>query len=310
MRWNPGYVMQVIFVVNLAISVLYLIWGIALKPSRKNKPTNSRTRYYIITIIMILCPVVGILFFSGSYLLFCFFFHGKVDLSDVIFSKERVVMHQKAEEEREINMVPLEEAIAISDKESLRRLMINVLKGDIQKSLAAIALALNSEDSETSHYAATVLRDELNDFRISVQKIYLEIKKEDKNRIAYAVMLLDYMNCVLEQKVFTDMEQQSYVYIMEEVGEILYQNNKQKMKNEYYEWICLRLLEIKDYDKMEVWCLRGKEEYPKELSSYTCLLKLYFTTQEKDKFFRTMNRLKESYIVLDNETLELIRTFS
>ena len=46
--------------------------------------------------------------------------------------------------------------------------MLNVLRGDVSQSLAAISLALNSADSETSHYAATALRDELGRFRDTV----------------------------------------------------------------------------------------------------------------------------------------------
>lgn len=61
-------------------------------------------------------------------------------------------------------MAPLEESLAVSDKRNMRMLMLNVIRGDMQKSLESITMALNSEDSETSHYAASVLRDELNDF--------------------------------------------------------------------------------------------------------------------------------------------------
>lgn len=82
------------------------------------------------------------------------------------------------------------------------------------------------------------------------------------------------------------------------------------MKSRYYEWICLRLLEIKEFQAVEEWCQIAINQYPKELSSYTCQLKLYFTMQEKTKFFEVMNQLKQSNIVIDRETLELIRTFS
>lgn len=101
------------------------------------------------------------------------FFRQNVDLEDVIFSKERVKTHLRADEEREGNLVPIEEALAISDKDSLRTLVMNVVRGDVQNSLASISLALNSEDTETSHYAATVLRDALNDFRKRAQELYL-----------------------------------------------------------------------------------------------------------------------------------------
>ena len=37
----------------------------------------------------------------------------------------------KADEERERNLVPLEEALAVSDKKNLRMLMLNVIRGDL-----------------------------------------------------------------------------------------------------------------------------------------------------------------------------------
>ena len=108
--------------------------------------------------MMFLCPVVGPLFFLAGLVFNKVFFRQNVDLEDVIFSKERVKTHLRADEEREGNLVPIEEALAISDKDSLRTLVMNVVRGDVQNSLASISLALNSEDTETSHYAATVLR--------------------------------------------------------------------------------------------------------------------------------------------------------
>ena len=45
-------------------------------------------------------------------------------------------------------------------------------------------------------------------------------------------------------------------------------------------------------------------------TAYTCRLKLYFTMGEKEKFFEVLQELKESDIIIDNETLELIRIFS
>jgi len=61
---------------------------------------------------------------------------------------------------------------------------------------------------------------------------------------------------------------------------------------------------------MELWCDRSRELYPRELSTYTCQLKLYFTIEDKVKFFDVLNRLRQSDIVIDKETLELIRIFS
>lgn len=299
-------VLSGILIVNFIVALLYLIWGI-----RKKKADYGRGKYGIMFGVMILCPVVGILFFSVGYLLFRLLFKQTADLEDVIFSKERRAMNEKDHDiEGKLNLVPLEEAIAVSDKSSLRDLMLNVIKGDVQKSLAKIALALNSDDSETSHYAASVLTDELNGFRENVQKIYRGIQAEGEDRSEYCTILLEYMNDVLRQKVFIPAEQKYFAGIMEEAGNYLYVNDQARMTAGYYESICLRLLEIGDFKRAEMWCGRITRACPDELISYTCRLKLYFTRQARAEFFQTLDELKHSNITIDNETLELIRVFN
>ncbi len=291
-----------LFILNTLIVIAYIIPNLIEK--------EDRSRGYIIkALIMFICPVVGPAFFFISQIFYIIFYKSEADLADVVFSKERIEAHLHADEEQGLNVVPLEEAIAVSDTGSLRLLVMNVVKGDIQKSLSSIALALNSEDSETSHYAASVLQDKLNEFRVNVQKIYIEIKRAGKDQAEYAAMLLDYMNHVLEQKVFTDMEQLSFVKMMEEVGDILYAKEKERMTSSMFENLCMRLLETDDFSYCQKWCERGKKEFPNTLSSFTCMLKLYFMSGQKEKFFMVLDELKNTNIVLDNETLELIRTF-
>lgn len=298
-----------LLIINLLVVLIYIIWNLLKK--------RARSRSFMIkTVVMLLCPLVGPCFFIFGYLLYGLLFSQQVDLEDVIFSKERVTTYMHADEDRERNMVPLEEAIAITDRGSLRELMMNVVRGDIQKSLAAISLALNSEDSETSHYAASVLQDSLNDFRATVQKNFQQIQEEneeedkDPDLIAEHTMILqDYMNQVLAQRVFTDMEQKSFAEMMDRVTEIGFEANRNYMSSANYENVCLRLLEVEDFANCRKWCERAVEQFPNTLSSYTCQLKLYFTSGERDDFFRVMKELRSSNVIIDNETLELIRVF-
>lgn len=285
------------------------------KPAEKTEEkaeTNKHNSVWLRAVVMFFCPVVGPGLFFFSHVLFKLFFSAPVDLEDVIFSKERVRTFLHADEDRERNIVPLEEAIEITDADELRNLMMNVVRGDISKSLASIALALNSEDTETAHYAASVLQDALNDFRFQVQKqskLVLSEEEEDVNRVSYAEALIDYMNQVLEQKVFTDMEQKSYVDTMDKVCGVLYDKGRDHMTSAQYEAISLRLLEVEDYDNCRKWCDRAEYQYPNTLSTYTCQLKLYFNSGQKDRFFEVMEALKHSAVVIDSETLELIRVF-
>ena len=308
----------IVWIINFIISVLYYLWGaLFYVPTRERQDKDeaeylhdNRRTYLIRVIVMVLCPIIGPLFFLISHLIYMTIFRQEVDLEDVIFSKERVKTNAKADEERERNLVPLEEALAVSDKKNLRMLMLNVIRGDLQDSLESISLALNSEDSETSHYAASVLRDELNDFRVKVQKIYTDINEEKPEHTDSEEMLIDYMNRILCQKVFTEIEQAKFVNIMVEAAESIYQKNASRMLPQRYEAVCLRLIEQNQFEQADLWCERLAKQFPDELVAYTCRLKLYFKENDRDRFFLVMDQLKKSDIIIDNETLELIRVFS
>ena len=312
------YIFLIVVIINTVTAVIYLLWGILLVVPVKEQQTekewermfDNRRAFLIKFFVMLLCPVIGPLFFIISYLLDKILFWTAPDLEDVIFSKDRVKIQLKADEERVRNMVPLEEALAINEKKDLRTVMMNMVKGEIQDSLAAIALALDSEDSESSHYAASVMTDELNEFRRRVQALSWEILQEEEDETEYEEMLIDYMNKVLKLRIFTIIEQRRFVHIMADTAEKLRQKDQSKLKEEQYESVCLRLLEIEDYTDSEKWCAWLAEQYPERLSAYTCRLKLYFTLQNKEAFFTTLNDLKKSDVVIDRETLELIRVFS
>lgn len=308
----------IVCLVNAAISVLYLVWGICVAVPAKNAAQgeenpvlhDNRRAYVIRFIVMLLCPVTGPLFFLGSHLLFLLFFRREVDLEDVVFSKERIHQHLKADEERERDIVPVEEALAVSDQKYLRGLMLKVLRGDIQESLEAITLALDSEDSETSHYAASVLQDELNEFRTYVQKLYVEMQHEEEDETDCEEMLIGYMDAVLKQKVFTGVEQSQFVEMMDEAAQELYRKDIAKMTPAYYEAVILRSLELKLFEQAGVWCQRLEEAYPDQLTAYSCRMKLYYTEGKRKQFFEVLDQIKKSEIVIDSETLEFIRIFS
>ena len=133
-----------------------------------------------VTLIILAIPVTISVVVLLARLLKVIFFHGEVNLEDVIFSKERIRQVDKSNMEQERNIVSIQEAVAVSNYKSQRELMMNILRKDTSQSLGSISYALNSEDTETSHYAATALRDELGDFRSNVLKLYKNVKKGEK----------------------------------------------------------------------------------------------------------------------------------
>ena len=302
---RSGIIFLIILILNALIAAGYLIWYLIFK-----KDTDNRKQYVMHTVIMLLCPVVGILYFFLAFLKYHFVNLGERDLTDVEFSKKRHVPRVKADEERERNIVAVEEAILVSDQEKKRINMLNVLLGETEESYSAIALALDSDDSEVAHYAASFLQSKMDTFRENVRKTQQNIAESDiqeEECQEQVLELIKYMNHMLKQKVFTRVEQVDFVEQMEQLCETLFQNARNKMTQKCYESIMGRMMELQEYEKAELWGDRFCEQYPNLLASYTFRLKLYFETKEKDKFFEVLDQLRASPVVVDNKTLELIR---
>lgn len=295
----------ILLVLNTLVAIAYLIWWLIFK-----KDTDNRKQYVMHTVIMIICPIVGPLYFLCAFLKYRFIKFGDRDLSDVEFSKKRRKARVKADENRERNIVSVGEAILVSDKEKKRANMLNVLLGETDESYAAIALALDSDDSEVAHYAASFLQSKMDTFRDNVRKTQQLIDEgdiEDEQCRKLILKLIRYMNHMLKQNVFTRIEQTDYVMQMERLCENLFQNARQSITNESYEYLIGRLMELKEYEKAELWGNRFWEQYPDLLASYTVMLKLYFETSRKDEFLKVLSALRQSSVAVDSQTLEIIR---
>ena len=311
-----GFVL--LWLLNLLVSVIYLLVGaLVISPMRTRKERkakaevchDNRRTYLLRFLVMVLCPLVGPRFFLFSYALFRLPLWMQAKLEDVVFSKERVKTHLKADEERERNMIPLEEALFVNKSKDLRLVMMNTIRGDVHAALGVILLALNSEDSETAHYAASVLSGELDNFRTRVRQLRRAISAEEEGETDGELELLPYMDGFLRQRVFSALEQKKMVGVMAETAQTLFDKDPFRMTETLYESVCLRLLEAEDFEESERWCERLATQYPDCLASYTCRLKLYFSTKNREAFFDTMAALKRSPVVIDNETLELIKVF-
>lgn len=304
----------VVIVISTLLDVLYLFWSL-----NKNRAYEQRNmdgdfddkRTWMIFWMMVATPVIGPIFFGGAKLFRYAFFRSKGNLEGAAtFDKTRVESRNPANLERDMNLVPMEEALAVSDKGGLRSLMLSVVKGDVTQFLSSIAKALNSEDTETAHYAASVLRDEINNFSAHVTETLNGIKEADTiEKVALCQHLLAYMNVFLEQNVFVGIERENYVTTLEEVGETYYTTAQAEMTVEEFSWIVTQLMNVGRIEACQKWCDRMFEMYPTSLQTYSDRLKFYFKTDQQEAFFETLKGLRESRIGVDKETLEIIRMF-
>ena len=290
-------------ILNLVVVAVYLVVQLLLGQ-------NARKSCLLKAGVMILCPVIGPLCFFVSYVVWLFS-RQSVDLEDVIFSKERVATYRVPEENKEMNMVSMADALVVSDRENLRNLMMHVVCEDDGESLAVIRQGLQSDDSETSHYAASVLQDKLGAYRRRVQSEYLQLQEteDEEVRANQAAKLLEYMLPMLKRDVFGVVELSGFVKKADQLADILTASEETWIDVYTYDDLFHVAMAAKEEAIAEKWCDRLVATYPDTQNAYACRLQLCYQQGRREEFRETMDALKRSDVVVDSQLLEWIRVF-
>ena len=171
-----------ILIINALVTLVYIVFNLFRGKKRRNS-------FLFKSLLMLLCPIVGPVYVLFSRVLMFIFFRKPVNLEDVIFSKERESILVNAEEEKERNIVSITDALIISGKEDSRDLLLDVIKRTPRTTLRSIAQALDSTDSELSHYAASIIQAEtakihkyVQETRNRILALEAELQKRESNR--------------------------------------------------------------------------------------------------------------------------------
>lgn len=296
-----------ILIINFILAIIYLVWGV-FRLKNKKKDRGHRAKYIMLSFIILICPLVGVLFLTFSHCLYILFSKRNVDMRDVSFAREKIKVYVEADVERDINMAPMHEVLLVSDTKRRRKMLLDVLKKDVRKSLGTIAMALENPDSETSHYAASVLMDALSEFKGTVQNMLVK-QKNDPEDYELGMLLFEYISKVLIQNIFSEEEKRSYVYTLEEVAENIFRYYPDRMEGWQYRRMIDFLVEICEYPIAEKWAKRAMKYRDNQLDIYIGCLKLFFSYGDRDAFLDCINRLKKTGIVINKETMDLIRIF-
>ena len=300
-------ILIIILIINLIIALVYLFWGL-VRLRDKEKDRGHRAKYFMAAFVMIACPLIGPLFFGFSHFLYILLAKRNVDMSDVSFDRSKMKNYTPADLDRDINIVPMQETLVVSDVRRRRKMLLDVLKKDIRHSLGAIAMALDNPDSETSHYAASVIMDVLSEFRGNVQNMHNKLR-EDPEDFDLASLLLAYINDVLRQNILTGDERRTYTYIEDEIGDTMFRYHPEQIEGYQYRHLMEDLVTINEFSVADKWSRRALKNRDYQLDTYIGCLKYYFAYNDRDAFMKCLDQLKASGIVVNKETMELIRMF-
>lgn len=292
-----------VLIINTCFALLYFIYrGIIKKEYRKA---------VLLMVFMVFTPVVGAAFLAGSELVNILLFRKRDNLlneEELSFSKKRTRMIISDDIERESDRVPIEEALLISDTHNRRQSFLELLKrSDVEEYMPGIQAAMAQEDSEVVHYAASYITDTLAKYK-ETEKQLRDIYEESKD-IQALVIYLQFCNNALHKRIFSEPDQRIYLNYYDGYLEELYLTDRTKVDGNMLADAIAFWNDCKEPVYADKWLERGEEYLDSELPVAKEILKYHYRNKNKKKFMETVERIKNSSLVLDGELLEWIRFY-
>lgn len=276
--------------VNFIAALIYLI---------RNRRGGAVS--FVLFLLFLAVPILGILMYYMPIWAFRIL-HGKklYEVEDLILAGEDEVYDERPDMEREMNMIPVKEALAVNDAEEKRKFILNIIKEDLDTNYKTILPALKDSDSETSHYAAAAVMEIQRRRRKKVEDEETLVKEEGKSKKELLEALEDYIESDILTSKDLAVSKERYITYMEEIDE-----NELADSNYYLKQISY-LMDLKRYKEAEDIAKRRIDKEPTE-KIFEKLLELYYLTGRRDDFDQTMKEIKKAGIVLSPRGLERLR---
>lgn len=109
---------------------------------------------------------------------------GKTDrdiFADREFHLQTASVHAMVEVEKELDVIPVEEALVMNEHADRRKVMIDLLKLDAMQHIDLLQKAVSNEDSETSHYAVSAIVEVKRNLTLAMQRLSVQYEADKSN---------------------------------------------------------------------------------------------------------------------------------
>lgn len=283
--------------VNFALAVLYAI----IKGIRRDGGGALIALYFIFL------PGIGFLIYFLPGLLQTFFERMGVDQEAILIRAFEVDLQREHPDVREaLNVVPVEDAMAISGNTEKRALLLKQLKKDLSENYRILLAAEQDEDSESAHYAA-VAKTEI--YRIH-QTRWLECRRDyvkdpgnpEKYHTACAALTE-----MVENGVLSSREQSAYRKRLCDLVQKQIDVSESEVFPEEYEKYLASLAALGRYEDAELLWQKYADRMRSE-AAYRDMLNMYYRTGERYKFEGILDDLRKNrQVYLSPKGLEQLR---
>ena len=289
-----------LLIVNLIGAIIYLILHLK-KGDRKRGVVNAA--------MFLIFPIVGEVF------MFLAWGMGEVikilkdqglNMQELSFSKKRMKLLTDGDIEKELNTVPIEEALIVADRKEKRSTFIDVLKSDdYENMMGQIHEAVENDDMEVSHYAAAFVTDSVAKFK--KKEAEFRKKVDDEGSLDDLVEYVRFMEENLKPELFSIVELKVYVELMDKAAFILYEKDPDRLNDGTMTQIVELWELIGDDEKIQPWIARARVRFRNSLECFKLCARYYFRHGDRDNLKEIMNEIKRYSVPLDSEALGWIR---
>jgi hypothetical protein len=209
--------------------------------------------------------------------------------------------------EEEVNLVPIQDALLLNENKIKRKLLIHSLKENSIQNTKILEKALQNEDSETSHYAASAIMEMKRRLQNSIQELGVQLNEcpEDVEIMStYAEVISQYLKSgFLDEGRFKYFESLLST-ILEQIitsGHGQKQHYVDKINND---------LSLQQYEKAAYYCDKFMEEHPHEEMAYIMAMKLHYSLRNSNQLQRIISTLKKQPVSLSPNALRIVRFWS
>lgn len=252
-------------------------------------------------------PGLGFLIYFLPELIQTFLERAGVDREAVLthaLEIERQPEHPDVQEA--LDVVPVEDAMAVSGNAEKRALLLKQLKKDLKENYKILMAAEQDEDSESAHYVAAA---KMEIYRLQ-QARWLECRRDyeqdpdDPEKYHTVCTILSEM---LDSGVLSDREQNAYRKRLCELVHRQIEAGEGEVSPGEYEKYLNALVELgRNRDAELLW--QGHAKRMQSEAAYQDMLKMFYQAGERQKFEEILNDLRRNrQIRLSPKGLEQLR---
>lgn len=259
-------------------------------------------------VITLLLPVFGFLFlwFSDFYENKAKQHHNRDD--EFLFEQEvSLDLLKTIDYEEEINKVPMVEALQMGDYSFRRKMVVDTLReDDTLEYVGMLKEALLNEDTETSHYASSVIMDLQGKLQSDLSQKEELFQAEPEN-LSAAYAYEEELYKVIKSNVYDSRNLKKYYAKYKSVSDQLL-GSAAPEESCYHNRIEIDV-DTHDLEHAKKICDAYADAYPESEEMVADNLKLCIRLQDRARMDNFLARLKEMPVLLTAHSLQYVRFF-